>query len=246
MQSHGGNGLIGYVLSLPFYLLTIFVSFFPWCIYLPGTFLRLRRGLDLPERYLLGGITLVFLIFTLIQTKLPHYTLPAFPLLAILTAKYLDSAVLARSRSFPLVLARFLPWAIVALYVSVGLVGFSWVAPYFPSKAAYEGVKQSLTAETRVAYTGYDEQSLVWYFRYGVKPFLVRLSPPEVAHFLDNTSSGVCVVTKSDLAQITVGPDWKQISISGFDFARWKIRHSGILPLPEPIDLVMLIKTPGG
>ncbi|HEY2423113.1 MAG TPA: glycosyltransferase family 39 protein, partial [Chthoniobacterales bacterium] len=91
MQSHGGGGLIGYVLSLPFYLLTIFFSFFPWCIYLPGTIARLRRSLDLPQRYLLGGVTLVFLIFTLIQTKLPHYTLPAFPLLAILTATYLNS-----------------------------------------------------------------------------------------------------------------------------------------------------------
>jgi 4-amino-4-deoxy-L-arabinose transferase-like glycosyltransferase len=233
MQSHGGNGLIGYVLSLPFYLLTIFVSFFPWCIYLPGTFSRLRRGLDLPERYLLGGVTLVFLVFTLIQTKLPHYTLPAFPLLAILTAKQLN----------PPGPARFLAGATVALYALVGLIGFSWVAPYFPSKAAYEGAKPSLTAETRVAYTGYDEQSLVWYFRYSVKPFLVRLSPPEVGHFLDSTSSSVCVVTKSDLAQVTINPGWKQVPISGFDFARWKIRHSGLLPLPEAIDLVVLIKT---
>ena len=246
MQSHGGNGLIGYLLSLPFYLFTIFFSFFPWSIFLPGTISRLRRGVDLPERYLLGGITLVFLVFTLIQTKLPHYTLPAFPLLAILTAKYLNSTVLARARSLPFVLARFLPWATVALYVLVALVGFSWVAPYFPSKAAYESVKQSLARETRVAYTDYDEQSLVWYFRYSVKPFLVHLSPPEVAHFLESTTSAVCVVTKSDLAQITIDPGWKQVPISGFDFARWKIRHSGILPLPEPIDLVVLIKSPAG
>jgi 4-amino-4-deoxy-L-arabinose transferase-like glycosyltransferase len=249
MQSHGANGLIGYLLSLPFYLFTIFFSFFPWSIFLPGTISRLRRGVDLPERYLLGGIALVFLVFTLIQTKLPHYTLPAFPLLAILTAKYLDSVVLVRSRLQPpgdSALVGFLPWATVVLYVLVALIGFSLVASYFPSKAAYESAKQFLTRETRVAYTGYDEQSLVWYFRYSVKPFLVHLSPQEVAHFLDSTSSTVCVVTKSDLTQITINPGWKQVPISGFDFARWKIRHSGILPLPEPIDLVVLIKTPVG
>ena len=238
MQSHGGGGLIGYVLSLPFYFLTIFFSFFPWSIYLPGTIARLRRGLDLPERYLLSGITLVFLIFTLIQTKLPHYTLPAFPLLAILTAKYLNS------RPRDLVLARGIAVGVVVLYVLVALAGFFWVAPYFPSKAAYEGAKPSLTPETQVAYTGYDEQSLVWYFRYSVKPFLVHLSPQDVAHFMEGAPSAACVVTKNDLAQITIDPAWKQISVSGFNFARWKIRHSGPLPLPEPIDLVVLIKAP--
>jgi 4-amino-4-deoxy-L-arabinose transferase-like glycosyltransferase len=249
MQSHGGNGLIGYVLSLPFYLFTIFFSFFPWCVFLPGMISRLRQGVDLAERYLLAGIGLVFLVFTLIQTKLPHYTLPAFPLLAILTAKYLHRAVLTGSR-FPRLpdsdLARWIAVSTVVLYTLAALIGFSWVAPYFPSKAAYESTKQSLDRETRVAYTGYDEQSLVWYFRCSVRPFLVHLSPPEVAHFLGSTSSAVCVVTKSDLAQITIDPSWKQIPISGFDFARWKIRHSGLLPLPEPIDLVVLIKTQTG
>jgi 4-amino-4-deoxy-L-arabinose transferase-like glycosyltransferase len=236
MQSHGANGLVGYVLSLPFYFLTIFFSFFPWCIYLPSTIARLRRGVDLSERYLLGGVALVFLIFTLIQTKLPHYTLPAFPLLAILTAKHLSS----------LVRARFLAGATVALYLLVSLIGFAWAAPYFPSKAAYEAAKTSLTAESRVGYTSYDEQSLIWYFRYSVKPFLVHLSPPQVADFLTAAPSAVCVVTKSDLTQIPIDPGWKQIPVSGFDFARWKIRHSGPLPLPEPIDLIVLIKTPAG
>jgi 4-amino-4-deoxy-L-arabinose transferase-like glycosyltransferase len=260
MQSHGANGLIGYLLSLPFYLVTIFLSFFPWCFYLPGTLARLKRGVDLPERYLLSGITLVFLVFTLIQTKLPHYTLPAFPLLAILTAKTLHSDV----RALPDVASRLVrqslpesqrrgevwPWltiAAVVLYALVALVGFSWIAPYFPSKSAYESVKQSLTPETHVAYAGYDEQSLVWYFRYSVTPFLIHLSPPDVAHFLESAPSAVCVVTQADLAQIALEPSWKQVPVSGFDFSRWKVRRSGFLPLPlpEPIDLVVLVKSPG-
>ena len=132
------------------------------------------------------------------------------------------------------------------LDVLVASAGFFWVAPYFPSKAAYEGAKPSLTAETRVAYTGYDEQSLVWYFRYSVKPFLVHLSPQDVAHFMESAPSTACVISKNDLAQITIDPAWKQIPVSGFDFARWKIRHSGPFPLPEPIDLVVLIKSSSG
>jgi 4-amino-4-deoxy-L-arabinose transferase-like glycosyltransferase len=243
MQSHGGNGLIGYVLSLPFYLVTIFLSFFPWCIYLPGTLARLRRGVDLPERYLLSGIIPVFLIFTLIQTKLPHYTLPAFPLLAILTAKHLNLIDPAKRRGE---FWRWLAAGTVVFYALVAIVGFSWIARYFPSKSAYESVKQWLSRETRVAYASYDEQSLVWYFRYSVNPFVVRLSPHDVAHFLEDAPSAVCVVTKADLTQIALEPSWKRVPISGFDFSRWKVRHSGFLPLPlpEPIDLVVLVKSP--
>jgi 4-amino-4-deoxy-L-arabinose transferase-like glycosyltransferase len=234
MQSHGANGLIGYFLSLPFYLITLFFSFFPWCIYLPGTFFQLRRGLDLPGRYLLGGVVLVFLVFTLIQTKLPHYTLPAFPLLAILTAKHL------RSSAF----ARWTAGIVVTVYVLVALIGFGWLAPYFPSKVTYESVKESLTPQTRVAFVGYDEQSLVWYFRYTVKPFLTHLSPPEVVHFMGNSAPSTCVLTKSDFLHIQLDPTWKQTEIKGYDFARWKLRRSDPLPfpciLPEPTDLVVL------
>src|SRR5580700_2942785 len=250
MQSHGANGLLGYCLSLPFYLITIFFSFFPWCIYLPPTLLRLRRGIDLPERYLIGGIALVFLVFTLIQTKLPHYTLPAFPLLAILTAKTLNATVLARSRSFPLVFARWLTGAAVALYILVSSIGFAMVAPFFPSKTAYENVKALLTSQTRAAFAGYDEQSLIWYFRYTVKPFLVHVSPSEVAHFMSSSPSAVCIVTRTDLEQISVDPTWKQTEIKGVDFARWKVRNSDLLPipflLPEATDLVVLVKKAGG
>jgi 4-amino-4-deoxy-L-arabinose transferase-like glycosyltransferase len=247
MESHGGNGILGYCLSLPFYLVTIFFSFFPWCIYLPGMISRLRHGLDSPQRYLLGGAALVFLVFTLIQTKLPHYTLPAFPLLAILTAKNLNLS--RRSEAEP-DLSNFIRWlvgATVVLYLLIAFIGFSELAPYFPSKAAYESVKHSLTLDTKVAYVTYDEQSLVWYFRYIVKPFLIRISPEQVQQFMNSSSSAVCVVTKTDLVQIPVNPTWKQIEVSGFDFARWQARKPQILPTPDSTDLIVLVKSqPGG
>ena len=40
------------------------------------------------DTYLLSGIAIIFVIFTLVSTKLPHYTLPAFPLLALLLARH--------------------------------------------------------------------------------------------------------------------------------------------------------------
>src|SRR5207253_9919988 len=93
MEGHGANSLGMYLLLLPFYFVTVFVSFFPWSIKLPWSVRKLWRqtaaGVDAPgysriDTYLLAGIGIIFLIFTVIKTKLPHYTLPAFPLLALL------------------------------------------------------------------------------------------------------------------------------------------------------------------
>jgi 4-amino-4-deoxy-L-arabinose transferase-like glycosyltransferase len=232
MQSHGGSGWIGYVLSLPFYAVSIFFSFFPWSVFLPAVMLRLRRGVDLSERYMLGGAGAVFIVFTLIQTKLPHYILPAFPLLAILTARSLN---LEKP-------PRWLAIATAACYLVIAFAGFSFVAPHFPSRQCYERAKNYLNVETRVASVGFDEPSLVWYFRYTVKPFLVQLSPREVKGFMAQTPSPVCVLTRDNWRQVPADPSWQQTEVRGFDFARWKIRRVGpiLLPSPEPIDLVLI------
>jgi len=98
MEGHGASSFGMYLLLLPFYFVTIFVSFFPWSIKLPWLIRQLRRqkkaGISNPgykeneiDNYLLTGIAVIFVIFTLVSTKLPHYTLPAFPLLALLLAR---------------------------------------------------------------------------------------------------------------------------------------------------------------
>jgi len=97
MEGHGATSFGTYLLLLPFYFVTVFISFFPWSIKLPSLVRNLWRnrqaGVDAPgysggqlDTYLLSSIAVVFIIFTLVSTKLPHYTLPAFPLLALLLA----------------------------------------------------------------------------------------------------------------------------------------------------------------
>jgi 4-amino-4-deoxy-L-arabinose transferase-like glycosyltransferase len=87
MEGHGANSFGMYVLFLPFYFVAVFASFFPWSLKLPSLSKTLRRNRDSIDNYLIVGIAIIFIIFTLVKTKLPHYTLPAFPLLAILLAR---------------------------------------------------------------------------------------------------------------------------------------------------------------
>src|SRR5438094_92087 len=97
MEGHGAGSLGAYLLLLPFYFVTVFLSFFPWSIKLPWLVQKLLRrnktGVTDPgysrnsiDTYLATGIAIVFIIFTFVSTKLPHYTLPAFPLLTLLFA----------------------------------------------------------------------------------------------------------------------------------------------------------------
>ncbi len=57
-EGHGGQSLGSYILTLPLYFGTVFVSFFPWSIKLPALVKRLWHERDGIDRYLLLGILL--------------------------------------------------------------------------------------------------------------------------------------------------------------------------------------------
>ncbi len=236
LQSHGASGIGGFFLFLPFYFITLWFSFFPWAIFLPATFRRFRIRLDSFERYALCGIGVVFLVFSLLQTKLPHYTMPAFPLIAILVGRTIHESGLT----------RIVAVAAVAVYLLVATLGFDLIAPSFPSKTVFERIADHLSPATRTASIGYDEQSLIWYLRYRTQPFHQRLEPGELNDFMNRPGAAVCVISADEAAE--TDPSWQVVSVVGYDFARWKLRTVSIfgqqieLPLPQPVSLVAYTK----
>ena len=238
MESHGVPGLGGYLLFLPFYLLLSFFSFFPWCLFLPGCVKRLLTRKDADENYLLGPILLVLLVFTLIQTKLPHYVLPAYPMLAILVARQVGESKWRRG---------LLGIAIV-FYLLIALIGFRVIEPEFLSKRIAEIALPQIRPETRTASINYDEQSLIWYLREKTRPFHRRLDSSGFSDFMDQSGPALCVVNKDSIGQLHLDSKWKTFEVSGHNFARWKVKPilvSGIrtaLPVPQPLDLVTIIK----
>lgn len=238
MESHGGPGLIGYLLFLPFYLATSFFSFFPWCVYLPRCVKRLFLRRELDEHYLWGAILAVFLVFTLIQTKLPHYVLPAFPMLAVLVAR---QAAFSQWRQGLLGIS-------LALYLLIALVGFPAIEPEFLSKSIAKIALPLVSPETRTASINYDEQSLIWYLREKTRPFHRRLDSSGFADFMNRPGPALCVVNKESISKVPLNAEWKSFEVSGHNFARWKaqpVTWFGIrlaLPMPQPLNLVTIVK----
>jgi 4-amino-4-deoxy-L-arabinose transferase-like glycosyltransferase len=238
LQSHGARTWVGYLLGLPFYFLTFFFSFFPGWLFAPAAIRRLRGEIMPVERYLLIAAGCVFLVFTLIQTKLPHYTLPALPFLSLLIA---PSAVRIPWSQRALLLT-------LATYALVALVGFRLIAPFFATQAILERVAGKLEPDTRIATTSYDEPSLIWSLRKTVRPFLQRVSTDQIEAFLQTPGSAVCIVTAEDYNHLPSDPNRLEYRANGYDFARWKTHPVDVLglklplPLPEPVAAIVVSK----
>ena len=238
MESHGAAGIGGYLLFLPYYLVVAFFSFFPWSLFLPGCVKRLWAHREPDENYLVGSILIVLFVFTLIQTKLPHYVLPTYPMLAILAARHAEQCKWA-----PALLG-----ATLGAYVLIALVGFRIIEPEFPSKKIAQTALPLISPATRTSSLNYDEQSLIWYLRARTCAFHLRLDSAQMTDFINQPGPAICVVNQESVHQIHLGSEWRTFEVSGHNFARWRLRSVPLfglrilLPLPETLSLVTAIK----
>ena len=218
MEGHGGSTLLVYLLLLPFYFITIVISFFPWSIKLPWLLKRLRRPRGEIDDYLLAGSAIIFVIFTLVRTKLPHYTLPAFPLLALLLARHLVA------NNFPLRRFKTIAIAAAASFAAVALIVPPLVASSFPARELFRQSQKDLRPEMEFGAVDFAEPSLVWYFRSRVKGWMFSLSRQSV-HLFMGKSGARFVIMPTKLAETdfaNLPPAWKTFSTHGFNVAKGK------------------------
>jgi 4-amino-4-deoxy-L-arabinose transferase-like glycosyltransferase len=227
MEGHGANSWNTYLAAMPFYFLTVFISFFPWSIKLPALTKHLWRQRDAIDKYLISGTLIYFIIMSLVKTKLPHYTLPAFPLLSLLLARHLSEL-----RGFP----RFAPrTAAIACAVSLGaaLIAFPLLAPTFPSAQLYKMSRNDLLPEMDFANVDYAEPSVVWYFRSRVHGFFRGLNPDQVEKFMNFPGPRFVIVPTSvaEALSAKISPTWKTYRAHGFTIVKGR-----------PTDLTLILK----
>ncbi|HET9417888.1 MAG TPA: glycosyltransferase family 39 protein [Chthoniobacterales bacterium] len=213
MEGHGANSLGIYLLLLPFYFITVFVSFFPWSIKLPRLARRLWNDRDKIDNYLLAGVAIVFLIFSLISTKLPHYILPAFPLLSLLLARRLvDEQKFFKAAAI----------AAVCIYLVVAFVVPPLAARCFPAKQLYNAARDSLRRDMEFGAVGFEEPSLVWYFRTRVNGWMSSLRPKDATEFMQRPGARFIVLPTKLAHELFPIPSraWKMFSVSGFNIAK--------------------------
>jgi 4-amino-4-deoxy-L-arabinose transferase-like glycosyltransferase len=191
MEGHGLKGLAGYVGSLPFYFLALPIGFLPWS---PWLFQRLRaarpwRSADISTRYLLGGAALVFVVFTVVRTKLPHYTLPAFPWIAVWLACELDRAGTDHRRFL-----RLAGGAALVLGLLAG-IALPWASRFIIARDLQRVAVPLLQQRMAVATLGFQEPSIYWYLRPNDGPWVRHLqTEDEATRFLAEPGPRMIVV----------------------------------------------------
>jgi 4-amino-4-deoxy-L-arabinose transferase-like glycosyltransferase len=223
MEGHGSSSLWMYLALLPFYFVTVFATFFPWSIKLPALWKNLRARRDGTDQFLLTGALIIFGIFTLVQTKLPHYTLPAFPLLALLVARRFES----------LSLARALPIGMTVVYLAIALLVSPFLARFFPSYVLAHDSRPNLKLEMEFGAVEFTEPSLVWYFRDRIRGFMTPLKHKQAGEFMSRSGGRFIVLPTAAVADVfpSIDPSWRSYRTRGLN-----------IPKLRWVDLTMLLK----
>lgn len=221
MEGHGGSSALIYLALLPFYFVTVFLSFFPWSMRLPWLTKTLWRQRDELDRYLICGIGVIFGVFTLVATKLPHYTLPAFPLLALLLARHWTTSLTESAKDR----AAFKGTALTtgAMLLIVAAVIPPLIAHrMFPAYALFQKSRDLIQPNMPFAAVDYQEPSLVWYCRSRTAGFMTALRPNRVAEFMSEPGPRFAIVPASTPKSMFTDPTnpLKSFSIDGFNIAK--------------------------
>jgi 4-amino-4-deoxy-L-arabinose transferase-like glycosyltransferase len=220
LEGHGASGWLGYGLTVPLYFVTIFVSLFPWALGLPAALRRWwpGRGGDALGWYLLVQGALVFGVFSLVRTKLPHYTLPAFPCLALWLALRESAAPESMRR-----LARGLFFMIaLTLLLTVGL--FSVARSHLIAANLWRQVSPHARPEMQAAAIGFKEPSLVWELRRRLTGYVEYLPPEQAADFLARPGPRLLVVPTPEAGRplLEVAPGAICVRATGLDTVQFK------------------------
>jgi 4-amino-4-deoxy-L-arabinose transferase-like glycosyltransferase len=112
-----------------YYFPAVLIGFFPWAVFLGPALVETARRLRRRDASYDGCVLAVcwfgtwFVLWSLVKTKLPHYLLPAYPALALLTAFSIDRwQELGRGAGEKLAASPFVQWLKHA-WLSLILVG---------------------------------------------------------------------------------------------------------------------------
>lgn len=241
LQGHGASTFGWYLLSLPLYLLLFWLSALPWSpllvIHRKKLFVSWKP--DVTDTYLLLNAGLIFLIFSLMVTKLPHYTLPAFPFLALFFARRWISSGLNPG----LLIKLATGFGIILTLLTVVFIPLALANHMTPSPVGelVHDAQDMLTPNTEFALVDFQEPNAIWEMRRVSKGYGQTISDSEVLAFLGQPGSRAVVLSTELWKKLErkADPLWKVFEARGWNTARAWDAKKGTLVF---VDLTLVVK----
>ncbi len=235
-QGHGTSNLGLYLLELPYYFVLFWLSALPWSPLLALHAKKLITGwrLDDTDRYLLLNIVLTFAVFTLMATKLPHYTLPVFPLIALLLVRRWKSVGLSPGFFTEL---GWIAGGLISLLTLVAIpIALAHGLTPSPTSDLVRAAGDEFKPDTPFALVDFKEPTTVWEMRRVTKADAQLIDSESVASFLDQPGSRAVMLStdlwqRFHLVHATSQPQWKVYEARGFNAAKGNF-----------IDLTLVVK----
>jgi 4-amino-4-deoxy-L-arabinose transferase-like glycosyltransferase len=220
IDSHGIAGAAGFLALLPLYFLTFFASFFPWSLRVPKTVWHWwpERRRDELSWYLFTQATAVFVVFSLVKTKLPHYTLPAFPVIALWLARQIGGApgISAWAGKRLAAMSAFI------LMLTLGL--FPFAEKHLLTENLWRATRPYVRPETKIGCFGYTEPSQIWRFRSVITNDVTLGNVKQAASFLTNAPPFILVLPTGDLAKLP-NTNGLLFQVRGLDLVKFQNRN---------------------
>jgi 4-amino-4-deoxy-L-arabinose transferase-like glycosyltransferase len=220
-QGHGASNIGIYLLELPYYVVAFWLSALPWSVLIALRAKKLFSGwkLDFADTYLLLNIVPLVLIFTLMATKLPHYTLPAFPMIALLFARRWVAAELSAKLPIRLAAGFGLGLALVAL-VGIPMILADGGTPS-PVGELVRAAGADLKPDTQFALVDFKEPTAIWEMRHVARAYAQPIDDLEIASFFAQPGPRALISTSDAyFPHAASGNDIKIYPVHGFNAAK--------------------------
>jgi hypothetical protein len=167
-----------------------------------------------------------------VSTKLPHYTLPAFPLLALLLARHWNGATAIKNYGS---LFRRIAVTTACVWIAIALVVPPFIARFFPAYQLFRESRAYLQPNMQFASVEFEEPSVVWYFRARVKGFLTRLNKKNAMDFMSGPTPRFVIVPSSIVQDLFPNQPqaWRSFPTRGFNIAKGRRVELTLLLKPE-------------
>jgi hypothetical protein len=164
-------------------------------------------------------------------TKLPHYTLPAFPFLALVFARRWISSGLRPA--LPVKLASGFGIALALLTAVLIPIALANHATPSPVGELVRMAGSDLKPDTQFALVDFQEPNTIWEMRRALKGFGQVIPESNVMSFLEQPGSRAVVLSLPAAQRISqlADPSWKIFHARGFNAAKGRF-----------IDLMLVVK----